>query len=682
MKNCIFPRPLLSLWLAYCTLTASFAQTEEPFRERLCLQTDKDIYIAGEFVWLKAIAKDVNGRPSDLSKVGYVELLDDSAPQVQIKLGLENGVGEGSFSLPLTLPTGHYRLVGYTRYMRNEGEAVYYDHLLPVINPFIPLRASSATSSVATSSVPPEASAVLPSLSTDRDVDLNTLSVSITGIDSLLVWVKSVPTDANDSLSDLGKADYAELSDDSTPQVQIKLELENGVGEGSFFLPLTLPSGHYRLVTQTRNRSNEGETTHYAPLLPVINPSSSISPSVFTDRVVYSPRTTGELRIEGLPEDLHTLSVSIAGIDSLTPAVTGNENYQRPLAGQTLLPGEQEYAEYEGHIITGRLIDLATGSIAAPVEKPTALLGFVGSRTRLFGGQVSGQGEVYFFTPKNDGINEVSTTVLPSPSQQYRVDIQSPFARHTYAPLPDLPLYPAGNQALLRRSVGMQVLQTYTAEADSTSLTNDGEALFSLGEPDWRYLLDEYTRFGTMEEMIIEFIPGLRFRKTDNSYFLSVLTEERAGFTQAQSLVLLDGIPLIDHGLIYNYNPLLIKEIEVYKGKYVFGGAVFDGLAIFKTYRNDYPGLRLNGSTQLFSYEGMQLPRRFHAPAYRTEKERESRLPDYRHTLLWKPQVETYPGHKLIPFTTSDIKGDFRIIVEGLTQNGRRIYATGFIRVE
>jgi hypothetical protein len=543
----------------------------ETFRERLHLHTDKDLYLAGELVWLKAVATDDTGRPAHLSKVGYVELLDESSPQVQIKLELENGIGEGSFFLPPTLPTGHYRLVAYTRYMRNEGEAVYYDRLLPVINPFIPLRACASVgfpSSASTSTAPPDA-------------------------------------------------------------------------------------------------------------------TTTLSLSVSTDRDVYPTRATGELRIEGLPEDLHTLAVSIAGIDSLTPAVTGKENYLHTRTAQALLPGEQNYAEYDGHIITGKLIGPATGATLAPGEKPTVLLGFAGNRIQLFGGQVNEGGEVCFFTPHNTGMSEISTSVLPSPYGQYRVDIQSPFARHTYAPLPALPLHPATDEALLRRSVAMQVLQTYAEETDPAHRAEDSGKVFSFpGEPDWRYLLDEYTRFGTMAEVVIEFIPSLRFRKTDHSYDLSVLTEERTGFSQLPSLVLLDGILLLDHGLIYNYNPLLVKEIEIYKGKYVFGGAVFDGLAIFKTYRNDYPGLRLDNSTQLFSYEGMQSPRPFRAPAYRTEDERNSRLPDYRHTLLWKPQAETHLGQALIPFTTSDLKGDFLITVEGLTQNGRRIYATGIIRVE
>ena len=597
MKKYILILPAAGLVLS------SLAQTDAPLRERICLQTDKTLYLAGELVWLKAITTDPAGRPIELSKLGYVELLDDSAPQVQLKVELKKGVGEGSFYLPLSLPTGNYRLLSYTRYMRNEGEAAYYERLLPVINPFMPPPAFTDAPDAQASPDPSEGGEIFSSLisppsegpgearsgEAGEPVGETLLSVSITGPAS-----------------------------DTIPQVQVELEWEDGAGESSFYLPLSLPAGHYRLGADTRTMRREAGAVKPVPPVPTVplpSQEEAIPIALYTDREVYPPRTAGELRIEGLPDDLHTLSVSIAGLDTLWPTASGSlEAWKHRLAGQTLPPfDEQEYMEYEGHIFSGKLIDQATGLPPAAGEKPEALLGFVGDRTALFNGQLDGQGEVRFFTGKTAGLYEVAATVLSASPGRYRLDIQSPFAAHTYTPLPAPELPAGGSEALLQRSVGLQVLQSYMA--DSLNRTAAGETQLFPWEPDWRYLLDEYTRFPTMAEVVTEFMPGLRFRRTGDSYALSVLTEERAGFTQARSLALLDGIPLADHGLIYHYNPLLLKEVEVYKGKYVFGGAVFDGIAVFKTYTHDYPGLSLNASTQIFRYEGTQPPRLFYSPA-------------------------------------------------------------------
>jgi hypothetical protein len=396
---------------------------------------------------------------------------------------------------------------------------------------------------------------------------------------------------------------------------------------------------------------------------------------------VYPPRTAGTLHIEGLPDNLHTLSVTIAGHDSLPAGQTsGMEEWPHQPAHRPLPPFSGEWLpEYEGHILSGTLTDRQPG--APENGKPLPLLGFTGRDIRLFSGQTDSKSNVLFFTKRIAGMHELATTVLsPSSPNRYRIDIQSPFAGHTFAPLPDLELKPEWNDHLLKRSVALQVQQSCaTGSADPTA---PPEAPRFRRKPEWHYRLDEYTRFPTMAEVVIEFIPGLRFRKTGSSYTLLALTEERTGFARDGALVLLDGAPVADHTIIHRYNPLLIEEIEVYKGKYSFGGALFDGIASFKTYGTDYAGLTAAGTMQFFDYEGTQPPRPHPSPSPQTEEQRRSRLPDCRHTLLWQPEVKPAGSGALVPFTTSDLTGTFRIRVEGLTASGEKVSATAFIRVE
>ena len=74
--------------------------------------------------------------PVSFSKVGYVELLDESTALVQAKIEIKEGIGEGWLELPALLPTGYYRLVAYTRYMRNEGDTVFFRKTIGVVNTF------------------------------------------------------------------------------------------------------------------------------------------------------------------------------------------------------------------------------------------------------------------------------------------------------------------------------------------------------------------------------------------------------------------------------------------------------------------------------------------------------------------------------------------------------------------
>ena len=134
MKKSMIKQCILSL---LCLLWVGQTLLAGELRERVYLQTDKQFYLSGELVWMKFIATDLDQRLSDVSKVGYVELLDSASAVVQARLVLEKGVGDGCLQLPSTLPTGNYRLVAYTRYMRNEGEEVFFEKPLAVVNTFV-----------------------------------------------------------------------------------------------------------------------------------------------------------------------------------------------------------------------------------------------------------------------------------------------------------------------------------------------------------------------------------------------------------------------------------------------------------------------------------------------------------------------------------------------------------------
>lgn len=58
--------------------------------------------------------------------MGYVEISNAERPQAQLKLALDNGSGSGKIKIPADAPSGIYELSGYTQYMRNEGEKIFF----------------------------------------------------------------------------------------------------------------------------------------------------------------------------------------------------------------------------------------------------------------------------------------------------------------------------------------------------------------------------------------------------------------------------------------------------------------------------------------------------------------------------------------------------------------------------
>ena len=133
-----------------CWLLIGFAANVhgQGLAERVYLQTDKQLYLAGELAYLKAFTVTPEKKPLSFSKIVYVELLDEANPRVQVKIELTSGIGEGWMELPLNLPTGYYRLTAYTRFMRNEGESVFFEKNIGVVNTFLPNQIKRDTSCV------------------------------------------------------------------------------------------------------------------------------------------------------------------------------------------------------------------------------------------------------------------------------------------------------------------------------------------------------------------------------------------------------------------------------------------------------------------------------------------------------------------------------------------------------
>lgn len=558
---------LFCLGLIYLYFGSMSILAIEPVVERVYVQTDKQIYLAGENLWTKLYVAGLKGEISLFSKIAYLELIGDTIPYVQQKIDVKNGIADSRIHLPVDMPTGNYRLVAYTRAMRNEGETVFFSRPVTVYNPF------------------------------------------------------------------------------TVERIGYSQEEQNLSSADNAVVPLT----------------------------------SSV---ITSNKSQYSTRGQGQISIHGLDKDAYSLSLSIAKKENLPgmPPLT-IDDWKANIPKEQYLKVASFLPEYEGHIVLGSIVSEDQSKETFRRNIITPLIAFPGQGIRLFSGQIKENGEVLFFTKRIDGTHDVVSSALLFSEKLFRVDIQSPFATHSRTESLSAPVVSATLQdELLERSIGVQAMQGFYGD---TIWQTSYEAPHVVNTPERVYKLDEYTRFTTMQEVITEFVLGLRFRKINDKRFLSSLTEERDGFTSANTLVLLDGVPLLDHESIYNYDPLLVESIELYRGKYLFGGQMFDGIAYFKTYDQDYKGVKLDPSSQLFTYRGTEPKSHFFMPDYSDPAKRASRLPDMRHTLLWIPDIQTQ-GQPIIniPFFTSDLKGEFIVTIEGLSKTGQTIRSSATFRVE
>ena len=114
--------------------------------ERVYVSTDRDVYVAGDEVFLSAFCMDMNtGRLSEFSRTAYLGIISPEGPVQTAKLALDSGRGGGIVRLKNTIPTGNYQLVAYTAQCFNEQGYDFHENArtLSIINPFTNDRSSS-----------------------------------------------------------------------------------------------------------------------------------------------------------------------------------------------------------------------------------------------------------------------------------------------------------------------------------------------------------------------------------------------------------------------------------------------------------------------------------------------------------------------------------------------------------
>ena len=107
-------------------------------REKVFLHYNNSLLFVGEYMYFQmyCLNSETEGF-SNISKIGYVELVGENGKRVfRHKISLEEGTGQGDFFIPTSVPSGNYKLLGYTRWMLNNGTQAFYQGDVVIINPY------------------------------------------------------------------------------------------------------------------------------------------------------------------------------------------------------------------------------------------------------------------------------------------------------------------------------------------------------------------------------------------------------------------------------------------------------------------------------------------------------------------------------------------------------------------
>ena len=744
--------------------------SKRSIQEKVFVHTDKEFYLAGEIVWYKIYYMDgAFHQPLDLSKIAYVEILDQgNKPVMQGKNAINNSAAKGSFYLPSSLPSGNFKLRAYTNWMKNSDAEYFFEKNICIINPLKPLNLPPSVSQK-TYDVQffPEGGNLVNGLENRvafRIVDQNGSGVDCSGM---------IVNEKNDTILRFQPLKFGMGSFVFTPSTDhtykaiintgnanmVTRDLPSGIPTG--YIMQTIPdNGNFKVTVTTNliNKANGGEvfllahtrqtvkqaerkmisngsvsfvinketleegishlTIFNSDQQPVCErlvfkaPVNSLAINAKADAAIFSPRQLVNVDVatvfSGKPASAN-LSMAIYQVDSVTTGSLLNMqaylllasdlkggiespefyfsgdpsageaidnlmmtqgwrrfNWNQPFRKTALAPVFPP--EFDGHLVAATVTYNNKQQPAAGVK---AYLSVPGTKTQFYPSVTDQDGKAWFDIRDYYGKNEVIVQTEPLADSNYRIDIADPFSdRYSIKTLPALNFSAAHRKDILNRSLSMQALNAFMND----SLTRfDIPVLDSnpfYGRYTKMYLLDDYVRFTTMEEVLREYVPEVGIKRTGGQPRVRISDWDQLRYLDGEPLLLLDGVP-VTHKQLLAYDPMKVRKLEVVTNRYITGKFVFDGIASFNSYAGNMPEFQFDPKTVILDYEGLQLEREFYSPVYDTDLQKKSRIADFRNTLTWQPDLQTnISGKTSVQFYTSDRPGKFLGVIHGIDNNG------------
>lgn len=362
-----------------------------------------------------------------------------------------------------------------------------------------------------------------------------------------------------DSTPSPSRVAYVEIADTAQLYTQAMLALDGGRGYGEIPLPDTMHSGTYQLCVYTRGLRNFGESAFFTTQIGVINPVT-LSPK---DNIRFLPAADdGSITamLDTIPDSGHR---------------------------DTTPPAEFPFAyELEGHIVTAH--------VATDTEDiGNVRLALVGKSTLIYDGREAGNGNYDFYTSDIYGDQPSLVCAYSNEGASLPTEILSPYARILPSRLPQLTVR-CSEEALKQRYAG--ALRQKTIDEWENKDSQPRSVIFMGSTPLYIYDLDEWTSMNSVREMLTEFIRGVHARRNKGIQQLYIDSKWPA-------LVLFDGIPIYDVQKFLEYDPRLLKYVQIYDDRYTFGQTYCHGVVSFISRSGKLPNFTLDEGSTFVSYQ-------------------------------------------------------------------------------
>ena len=339
---------------------------------------------------------------------------------------------------------------------------------------------------------------------------------------------------------------YAELCDTHGLAAGVVVGLKGGTGKGGIELPSNLHSGYYMLSAYTCHSADVSQR-----LIAVVNPL----------------RKSADDDIKWVLDDSCWVDTSstLREYGAVNKVQTSNFKVQTP--------------ETEGHIIKARVKNVYDGNTFRDSQICPSL-SIVGKQIHYFEGKMVDDSTAVFYTFGIQGRLPLVLSALSSTGINLPIEMISPFATLLPKELPHL-VFHYKRSEVEARSLDMQRHKIAEEEKEIVPLDYDETVVGT--KPDLSYNLDEYRQFLTIKEVLLEYVSCVKTTKNDGMSQLIVRREQEVYNSSLPTLVLIDGMPVVDIERLLNYDARRIHYINIYGSQYTFGNGIYNGILSFVT---------------------------------------------------------------------------------------------------
>jgi len=493
---------------------------------------------------------------------------------------------------------------------------------------------------------------------------------------------------------------YVALVDQEGEMVfEHKLRLQRGMSSGDYFVPTTLPTGTYKLVGYTQWMKNSGLKQIYQDDIAIINPyrvddlaagstdetmnqarpatADSSTVGLQFEKTKFGTREKVGLRLRNYKAALGAGNYSVwvkkkedisfkqrkKSLDIVPKYSEADRRIRQHIGDSLFLP------EQRGELLHGQLTDNA----AIPLADQKVILSFPGPDFLLKFATTDGDGNFYSYIREDYTQDEV---ILQAENEEnVIIRLKNPDALSFEGmKFSQITLDEEVRQLIRERSIYNQIEnQFFEIKPDSILLSVPHDP-FDGGMPE-EIILEEFTRFPTFEETLVELLNNAGYRRGDAGGFYIRIAQDFETFDEPfnnfPALVLIDGVYIPDHGSIKNFDARRIESIKLIRDQFQLANQSYQGMMLVSTFDGNYAEQLSTKNTFKEALYRSRPVKNYFSQDYSDDQY--GRVPDYRNILFWKPQIEVEEPSMELHFYTSDLTGIFEVYLDGFTSFGKPI---------